>query len=581
MTVALLINSANNAPQLIPWGAAFAEAQQTDFLIVVIRRAKGQKVWKNIGSADAESPTLKAIVEEVNRLGLCINEGEEADAETEEDAQTKVSVKELRGPDPGDGLTADIEKLNISLLVIPADTGSTAEEDETKWQQNLYRHVPCTAMYLRDDTIQKLHELRVLVAVTDTQDDEVALQFASRLTEANKGSVTAVYVEPDIDTVSKQVGARNLERIARNSIGKKADSINRIVFLGDNVPEAIRQSKAEDFDLILCGKRRHQDVRRILDAQYVQPTATTGIPALATIRSGVPLAGRLMQKARRFIGRYVPPLEREQRVELVSRIQASSKWDFDFIALILLSTLIAALGLIQNSGSVVIGAMLVAPLMTPIIATGLGMAQGNIRLMTIGVRTVFRGFALAFVLGVIVGWIVWVDPPGSEITGRGHPNINDLVIALVSGVAAAYALFRPNLLSALPGVAIAAALVPPLAVAGMAIAVGEFKLGLGAVLLFLTNIVAITVGTTLTFRIVGIRTERRSDKPAETWPRWVLLFIVIISLILAALMPLLDDEPKSDAVDQVVEALKALDTDHNGELSAEELKPLFDRKPTQ
>ena len=539
MTVALLISSANEAAQLIPWGATFAGGHDTDFQIIVIRRSKDKRRhWKDIGGDDADSPTLKAIIEQLGLLGLTpqvtANEGEQ-DSSTQTPMQ--VSLKQFSDAEPGTALTEEINSLDISLLIIPAHSPSTSDQDETEWQQTLYRNVPCTAMYLRDDTKQKIDQLRIMVALTDTDEDAVALKFASAIAEHNNGSITAIYVAPEIDTVSREVGSRILERIARNALGKKADAINRRVVLGDNTLEAIRQSNADDYDLIVCGKRWHRDVRRILDGQLLQSdTATDDSPALATIRGGTPLTGRIMQTCQRCIEQYVPQLEREQRVELSTRIQTSSRWDFDFVALILLSTLIAALGLIQNSVAVVIGAMLVAPLMTPIVATGLGLAQANLRLMHVGVRTVFRGFATAFALGMVVGWLGFPDTIPSEIHNRAHPNINDLVIAFVSGIAAAYALGRPNLLSALPGVAIAAALVPPLAVSGMAIAVGQFTLGLGALLLFLTNIVAITLGTTLTFRAVGIRTVRKEGVSAPMWPRFLLVLLVVLSLLLAGLM---------------------------------------------
>lgn len=545
MTVALLMSSAKEAAQLIPWAATIAGAHDTRLQIIVMRRSKDQRRhWEDIGVEDADSPTLKAIVEKLGRLDLRPQViGTDDDVDDSLDAPTRVSLTQFSDPDPGNALTEEIDRIDdISLLMIPANTSGKSDQDETHWQQTLYRNVPCTALYLRDDSKQSIDSLRIMVSLTEGRDDKVALEFAAAVAERNAGSVTAIYVARDIDPVSKDVGARILERIVRDALGKKADSINRLVVLGDRPVEAIRASKADAYDLIICGRRGHRDVQRIFDGKLIQADGdSTDNPAVMTIRGGTPLASRIMQKCQRYIEFHVPQLERQQRVELAERIQSSSNWNFDFVALILLSTLIAALGLIQNSGAVVIGAMLVAPLMTPIVATGLGLAQANLRLITIGVRTVFRGFATAFGCGVVVGWVAWSFGPDaipSEITGRGHPNINDLVIALVSGVAAAYAMGRPNLLSALPGVAIAAALVPPLAVSGMAIGVGHFALGLGALLLFLTNIVAITLGTTLTFRAVGIRTVRKEGVAAPIWPRLLLVLLVVVSILLAMLMPL-------------------------------------------
>jgi len=94
----------------------------------------------------------------------------------------------------------------------------------------------------------------------------------------------------------------------------------------------------------------------------------------------------------------VPQLEKESRVKLVDRLQEGSSFNFDFASLILLSTIIAAFGLLDNSAAVVIGAMLVAPLMTPLVGIGFALIQGNERLMKTALRAVVLGFAVAFLM---------------------------------------------------------------------------------------------------------------------------------------------------------------------------------------
>jgi len=167
--------------------------------------------------------------------------------------------------------------------------------------------------------------------------------------------------------------------------------------------------------------------------------------------------------------------------------------------------MIATGGLIQNSSAVMIGAMLVAPLMTPLLGAGLSLVQGNLVLLRTAMQSVIRGFILAVGIAFAIGW-VWPDlHVTSEMAARGAPRVLDLMVAFVSGMAAAYAIGRPNLLSALPGVAIAAALVPPLATVGISLAMGQWRLSLGATVLFVTNIVSIVLGTACSFLAVGIR----------------------------------------------------------------------------
>jgi len=132
-------------------------------------------------------------------------------------------------------------------------------------------------------------------------------------------------------------------------------------------------------------------------------------------------------------------------------------------------------------------------------------------------------------------------PVSGEMAARDLPAMLDLLVALFSGVAAAYAMSRPNLLSALPGVAIAAALVPPIATAGMAMTMGNLELGGGALLLFFTNIVAIVLGTAVTFWAVGIDTRlvKAADgtqRRPRIWARYWFLGFVILSVALAVWM---------------------------------------------
>jgi uncharacterized membrane protein len=115
---------------------------------------------------------------------------------------------------------------------------------------------------------------------------------------------------------------------------------------------------------------------------------------------------------------------------------------------------------------------------------------------------------------------------------RGNPNLLDLLIALLSGVAAAYAMARPGLLAALPGVAIAAALVPPIATAGIALSTGHALVGVRAAFLFGTNLVAIVLASALTLFVLGVRPNRK-QKQAQVWARRVLVGLTLTALFFA------------------------------------------------
>jgi len=162
---------------------------------------------------------------------------------------------------------------------------------------------------------------------------------------------------------------------------------------------------------------------------------------------------------------------------------------------------------LADSGAVVIGAMLVAPLMTPLLGGGLALVQGNWPLWRNCQRAVLFGFFSALGIGFLMGLFARAlsFELTNELAARGAPSILDLGVAFVSGVAASYCLARPKLSGALAGVAIAAALVPPIATTGICLAMGKFTVAQGAGLLFGTNVVAIVIGSALNFFLAGIR----------------------------------------------------------------------------
>ena len=229
------------------------------------------------------------------------------------------------------------------------------------------------------------------------------------------------------------------------------------------------------------------------------------------------------------------PLARSDRLALVESLTEGSCWSVNFGMMLGCSVLIAGLGLLQNSAAVIIGAMLVAPLMTPLIGTGLGLVQGNFKLLQEAGGAMLKGSALSLALGVLIRLLT----PGHELTPevsiRGEPNLLDLFIAFLAGVAAGYAVARPGLSSALPGVAISVALVPPLAAAGIAMGSMDWLVSVGAVILAFTNMVAIVLGSALVFRLHNIRAQERQRTKALKAKRITVALAFILVLLMAPL----------------------------------------------
>lgn len=199
----------------------------------------------------------------------------------------------------------------------------------------------------------------------------------------------------------------------------------------------------------------------------------------------------------------------DQRREIIADITESSSPGFDYFLMVILSTSIATLGLITDSPAVIIGAMLVAPLMSPIIGIGLASMTGRRTLLKSALSAVLRGALLAVglstLLTVINSYLPFVSlhELPQEIISRTHPSPIDLMIALAGGIAAAYSLTEERLSAALPGVAIATALMPPICTVGIGVALQDWDVAGGAFLLFITNAVTIAIAAAFVFFLRG------------------------------------------------------------------------------
>ena len=238
-------------------------------------------------------------------------------------------------------------------------------------------------------------------------------------------------------------------------------------------------------------------------------------------------------QVRQRIFDFFPTLERSERKELVGRIAIGADGGVDFIVMMLLAATLASLGLLQGSTAVVIGAMLVAPLMGPLVAAGLALAQGNLSLFRSALMVCGTGILLGLGTSLFFGVINPGFEASMEIEARGNPDVLDLGIAFASGMVAAYAMGRPNVSGTLAGVAIAAALLPPLAVVGIGLTNDELIIAGNAAILFSTNLVAIVLGAAMIFRLLGMHVAI-SEAGTSRWVRRATMSFALLAVILAA-----------------------------------------------
>ncbi len=215
----------------------------------------------------------------------------------------------------------------------------------------------------------------------------------------------------------------------------------------------------------------------------------------------------------------------ERFKDLFLVLRQDAKLNKIYIVLMLLSTFLAAFGLFADSTAVIIGAMLVAPLMTPIVSLAMGLLRAEQGMIKDSVWKIFVGVFLALLASSLLAYLLPYSQTTLEMNARVNPTLLDLGIAILSGIAAAYTKSFKEISQNLAGVAIAVALVPPLAVAGIGLGYSDFNMFFGAFLLFFTNLVGIVLAAVLTFEVLGFSNVVKSKKGFA----FVIILLVIVS----------------------------------------------------
>ena len=221
-----------------------------------------------------------------------------------------------------------------------------------------------------------------------------------------------------------------------------------------------------------------------------------------------------------------------QRNAIYESVLGSSQIDIEYVALLALAGLIALFGLLENSAAVIIGAMLISPLMNPILSAALALLLGDGKLGK--QAAIVLACSVAGVIGItsFVAFLTPLKQVTPEILARTAPNLLDLFIAFLSGLAGTLALRGGSVaMTILPGVAIAVAVVPPLSVVGYGLSTRQGAIAGGAFLLFITNLVSIVISAAAVFRVIGFQPQREAEQG-----RWKLKYRMGISALVLLLL---------------------------------------------
>ena len=220
-----------------------------------------------------------------------------------------------------------------------------------------------------------------------------------------------------------------------------------------------------------------------------------------------------------------------------AEITQNAQFDKAFIIMNALAAIIASYGLLADSSSGVIGAMLVAMLLSPIAGVSLSLVDGNHVLLRQSLLSLLGGAGIVVLCAFIIGVLHTDIPAGKELFARTHPNYLDLMIALAGGAVGAYAVITPRIINAVVGVAIATALVPPLCTGTIFAARGEWDNAFGGYLLAFANIVAIQFSFSIVLWLCGFRkaTDQFFRNKKVVWLNGVsLLLMILLFVVLGA-----------------------------------------------
>ena len=438
----------------------------------------------------------------------------------------------ISSDDALDLIKKEIESNSPKLLLI--DHPLTKRGKKTELFNKFINICNCDSITLRFPKEGGLGGNKILVPTVGGTNSIKALQFSKEfVSDSKEAALDVLFVESDVSELSEDVGMKRLERIlAESGLSSSDGVIAPVVSLSNDISAAIHsKASSGNYDLILLGASDSGLLNRTFFGTLPDRLLKEdGNVAVGVFRAASNTKERIKVGLKKIFSKRLPRLDRESRVTIYEGIEVNSRWSFDFIALICFSTALAALGLMLNSSAVIIGAMLVAPLMTPILGAALSLIQGNRVLMLDCAKSLIYGYFSALALGVLLGVFGNLYGVTDQMQSRSEPGVPDLLIALISGMAAAYCYSRPRLVSALAGVAISAALVPPIATAGIAVAMNEQKIAIGATLLFTTNVVFIIIGAGSVFLLLGIR-AKSNQRSLNIWVTRLSLALVIVAAI--------------------------------------------------
>lgn len=389
--------------------------------------------------------------------------------------------------------------------------------------ENIIAAAPCNVLVYRPSYSPEYDN--IVIPLTASRSLVAALNAGTLIAQTEQLTMQLQYIQRDYSSTPDR------ERLINGVIDQlPMGDVTKDLVQGRDPAERLLRMLGKD-DLLIMGFEQKDELDKQIDDDFIDKL-------LNRAPGPVLLASQIFRERRSTVGklqrqlqRFNPALTQAERNEMVWQARKDARTSIDYLVLIVMSAALASLGLLINSVAVIIGAMLVAPLMAPLGALSTGMATGQLDITRKAAFTLIQGVLLSLAISVLAGFVLPVDIPTTEMLARGNPTLLDAAVALVSGLVAAFAIARREIPVALAGVAIAAALMPPICVIGLGIALNNQVLAIGATLLFLTNITFIIMSENVVFLWVGMRPGRRQETQRGVIAWWLVIVALVVTVV--------------------------------------------------
>lgn len=457
----------------------------------------------------------------------------------------------LHGRKADELLLQEIEKANADALIL----GWSGEANRGKYTLGdtldpVIQKATCDVLVLRQNYPENLQ--RVLIPTSGGPNAARAVEMFHKMLPETE--IVLLYVVPrHLGPAEELVGHEHLLKIT-NTLPQNVN-ITPKVTTAENPIAGILKEAAQGYDLLAIGAGAEGIIDRFLFGDLPQAVLQRSpIPTMVVLKRNLTNLRNLRRQFWLRLFSLIPQADVQAQAKAYRSIQRGIRNNTDYSLTIALAAIFATLGLLLDSPEVIVGAMMVAPLMAAILGLGLNIVLGELRNFWRALAMTFRGVVIAILTGLIVGFLV----PGAQITHEirafSQPSLLDLGIALTAGVTAAYAISRKNVSESFAGVAVAAALTPPLANAGLLLSMSRFHLAWSAFLLFLTNLIAIIAAGALIFLWLGFRPQP-GDMGRKTLLRRGLSGVTVMLILVTIPLAILTRESTLNArLNQAVEA---------------------------